>query len=112
MTRAATDRIAHVHLKDVDADLAERWRAGGFDSMRTAVDAGVWRPLGAGDARVDEAIALLVAADYDGWYVLERDASLDANAAGDDDVRVADAVREREWVEQQLATRAQVGVSE
>lgn len=111
LTRAASNRIAHVHLKDVDAALAERWREGGFASMRDAVDAGVWRALGSGDARVADSIVLLGAAGYDGWYVLERDASLDTAVAGNSAARVADAVREREWAEQQLA-RVHAGVSE
>ncbi|WP_322748581.1 MULTISPECIES: sugar phosphate isomerase/epimerase, partial [unclassified Frankia] len=48
LAREATGRIAHTHLKDVDAALAARVRSG--DSTYTAaVAAGMYRPLGQGD---------------------------------------------------------------
>ncbi|MEV0423720.1 TIM barrel protein, partial [Streptosporangium canum] len=50
VTRAA-GRVAHVHLKDVDAALAERVRAGEL-SYTEAVKAGIYRPLGRGDVDV------------------------------------------------------------
>jgi inosose dehydratase len=80
LARAAADRIAHVHLKDVRADLAGRVRAGEL-TYTDAVRAGVYRPLGAGDAGIAGIVAALDAAGYAGWYVLEQDTILDAEPA-------------------------------
>ncbi len=75
LARDATDRIAHVHLKDVDAGMAERVRAGAA-GYGEAVRAGMYRPLGAGDVDVAAIVATLAAAGYPGWYVLEQDTVL------------------------------------
>ncbi|MEV4251482.1 TIM barrel protein [Streptosporangium canum] len=74
VTRAA-GRVAHVHLKDVDAALAERVR-GGELSYTEAVKAGIYRPLGRGDVDVPGIVAGLGAAGYAGWYVMEQDVVL------------------------------------
>ncbi|NUT34228.1 MAG: TIM barrel protein [Hamadaea sp.] len=73
----AADRIAHTHLKDVDAALADRVRAGDI-GYRDAVATGMYRPLGDGDAGIAEVLAALSAAGYAGWYVMEQDAVLTA----------------------------------
>lgn len=75
--RKAADRIAHAHLKDVDAALAARVREGGI-GYRDAVAAGMYRPLGDGDAGIADVLAALSAAGYAGWYVMEQDAVLAA----------------------------------
>lgn len=75
LARAAADRIAHVHLKDVDAALAGRVRAGEV-TYTQAVRDGIYRPLGAGDVDIAGIVAALEAAAYDGWYVLEQDTVL------------------------------------
>jgi inosose dehydratase len=77
LARSAADRIGHVHLKDVDAALAGRVRAGEL-SYTEAVRRGVYRPLGAGDVDVAGIVAALDATGYDGWYVLEQDMILSA----------------------------------
>lgn len=77
LARTAGDRIAHVHLKDVDAELAERVRSGAT-AYTDAVRAGLFRPLGAGDVAIRALIEALTSAAYDGWYVLEQDVMLDA----------------------------------
>ncbi|HEX4701296.1 MAG TPA: sugar phosphate isomerase/epimerase [Pseudonocardiaceae bacterium] len=69
------DRIAHTHLKDVDAAMAARVRAGEI-AYSAAVAAGMYRPLGHGDANIAAIITTLEAAGYTGWYVLEQDAVL------------------------------------
>lgn len=74
----APGRIAHAHLKDVDAGLAERVRSGGL-GYADAVAAGLYRPLGAGDVDVAGAVRALEGAGYRGWYVLEQDAVLGAD---------------------------------
>jgi inosose dehydratase len=75
IARAHADRVAHVHLKDVDAALAKRVRAGEIGFFES-VQAGLFRPLGAGDARIDEVVSALERAGYAGWYVLEQDTTL------------------------------------
>jgi inosose dehydratase len=82
LAREAADRVAHVHLKDVDAAWAERVR-GGAVSYTEAVAAGMYRPLGQGDVDVAGLVAALRAARYGGWFVLEQDAVLSAEPAGD-----------------------------
>jgi inosose dehydratase len=76
MTRAAGLRIAHVHLKDVDASLAARVRAGEL-GYRDAVRRGMYRPLGEGDLDVLAVLELLAGLRYDGWLVLEQDVVLE-----------------------------------
>jgi inosose dehydratase len=71
------DRIAHTHLKDVDADAAARVRAGDIAYSR-AVAQGMYRPLGQGHANIEAIIRALEAAGYPGWYVLEQDTVLAA----------------------------------
>jgi len=81
LARAAAGRIVHVHLKDVDATVAARVRAGVIGYAR-AVAAGLYRPLGRGDVGISGIIALLEAAGYAGWYVLEQDRVLTPDRAG------------------------------
>jgi inosose dehydratase len=68
-------RIAHAHLKDVDAGLAARVRDKSL-SLVQATQAGLFRPLGEGDARIDEVVALLDEAGYERWLVLEQDLAI------------------------------------
>jgi inosose dehydratase len=80
LTRSAAARIAHVHLKDVDATLAGGVRAGKL-TYTEAVRNGMYRPLGAGDIDIAGIVAALDAAEYAGWYVLEQDTILGAEPA-------------------------------
>jgi inosose dehydratase len=73
--REHADRIGHVHLKDVDARLAERLRAGELTLVQ-ATQAGLFRPLGEGDARIDEVVRLLGESGYERWLVLEQDIAI------------------------------------
>jgi inosose dehydratase len=75
LVRAAAARIAHVHLKDVAEPLADRLRDGKIELV-PAVQAGLFRPLGEGDAPVAATVRELEGAGYDGWYVLEQDCAL------------------------------------
>src|SRR4051812_19714146 len=68
-------RIGHVHLKDVNASLAARVR-GGELSLVQATQMGLFRPLGDGDARLDEVLALLEQTGYERWLVLEQDLAI------------------------------------
>jgi len=73
--RDHADRIGHVHLKDVNAPLAERVRSGEL-SLVAATQAGLFQPLGAGDARIDEIVRLLDLVGYERWLVLEQDLAI------------------------------------
>ncbi len=88
----AADRIAHVHLKDVDAAAAARVATGEV-TYTDAVGSGMYRPLGAGDIDLASIVGTLTAAGYDGWWVLEQDTVLAAEpppgAGPIDDVRVS-----------------------
>jgi inosose dehydratase len=75
IARDHADRIAHVHLKDVDAGSAGRVRAGAM-GYTEAVRAGLYRPLGQGDVDVEGIVTALSAAGYQGWYVIEQDTVL------------------------------------
>jgi inosose dehydratase len=81
VARAAGARVRHVHLKDVDGDLAEQVRASaiGYDD---AVRRGLYVPLGRGAARIGDVVALLGSSGYRGWYVLEQDVMLDQAPGG------------------------------
>ncbi|MFD8534073.1 TIM barrel protein [Streptosporangium canum] len=81
LVREVPERIAHVHLKDVDAALAERVRAGEL-SYTEAVKAGIYHPLGRGDVDVPGIVAGLGAAGYAGWYVMEQDVVLGSEPPG------------------------------
>jgi inosose dehydratase len=73
--RANGDRIVHAHLKDVDAGVASRLRDGELGLVQ-ATQAGMFRPLGQGDARIDEVLDLLQTAGYERWLVLEQDTAI------------------------------------
>jgi inosose dehydratase len=72
---AGRARIVHAHLKDVDAAVAERLRAGEL-TLVTATQAGLFRPLGEGDARIDEVVEQLQGRGYERWLVLEQDTAI------------------------------------
>jgi len=76
LARAHADRIGHVHLKDVDAHLADRVRRGELTYL-AAVRSGLYRPLGDGDVPIGDIVSTLEFAGYLGWYVLEQDTALE-----------------------------------
>ena len=69
------DRVVHVHLKDVDRAVAARYRAGELTLMG-ATQAGLFRPLGRGDASIAEVLDELDAHGYERWLVLEQDSAI------------------------------------
>lgn len=77
------DRIRHAHLKDVRVDLAQRVQQGAA-TYTEAVAAGMYVPLGAGDARIEHVVSTLRENGYSGWFVLEQDTILTDEAAADD----------------------------
>ena len=68
-------RIAHVHLKDVDAAIAERYRDDEL-TLVEATQAGLFRPLGQGDSGIAEVVELLEGSGYERWLVLEQDTAI------------------------------------
>jgi inosose dehydratase len=68
----AGERVTHVHLKDVDRDLAGRVAAREL-SFKDGARLGAFRPLGEGDVDVAGVLGRLESAGYGGWYVLEQD---------------------------------------
>lgn len=78
ITVANTDRIEHVHLKDVDSDIAASFLAKEI-TFSDAVAAGLFCVLGSGSVDIASMIKALDAAGYDGWYVLEQDVKLTAD---------------------------------
>ena len=86
LTRQMPDRIAHAHLKDVDAALAARVRAGEL-TYTEAVRKGIYTPLGAGDVDIAGIVTALRANGFDGWFVMEQDTILDSEPVDEGPVR-------------------------
>ncbi|WP_433277851.1 sugar phosphate isomerase/epimerase family protein [Pseudonocardia xinjiangensis] len=82
LTRQAPHRIAHTHLKDVDARLARQVQSG-RRSYTEAVREGMYRPLGQGDVDFEAIVGRLRGHGYDGWYVLEQDTILTEEPRGE-----------------------------
>jgi inosose dehydratase len=68
-------RVAHVHLKDVRADLAAGV-ASNEVNLIDAVRCGLFQPLGQGTAPIAATVEQLEIDQYRGWYVLEQDTDL------------------------------------
>jgi inosose dehydratase len=80
VARAAGRRVRHVHLKDADAALSAAVRERRL-SYAAAVQQGLYRPLGDGDAGISQVLTELRSIGYDGWYVLEQDVALKDDTA-------------------------------
>lgn len=101
ITLAHPERVGHVHLKDVDAAMAQRVLDGEI-SFSDAVRDGLWTVLGRGSVDVTAMISALESAGYRGWYVLEQDLMLtDGEPEGEGPV--ADVRRCLAYVEGALA---------
>lgn len=74
------ERIAHVHLKDVDLAWARKVQDGAA-GYTEAVAAGMYVALGRGDVDIAAIVRSLEGAGYDGWYVLEQDTVLAGDPA-------------------------------
>lgn len=94
------DRVAHVHMKDVSFEIADRVKAGEID-YREGVRQGMYQALGAGDARVREVVQALKGANYSGWYVLEQDYVVENDA--DADRALDDARRSVAFIKEETA---------
>ncbi|HWQ23444.1 MAG TPA: TIM barrel protein [Gaiellaceae bacterium] len=97
LARATAERVAHVHVKDVDETIAERLRRGAT-TLVEAVQAGLFRPLGEGDAPVADTVHTLERQGYRGWYVLEQDCALPSVDLPDGAGPVEDVRRSIEFI--------------
>ncbi|MEY4338930.1 MAG: hypothetical protein RLZ14_780 [Actinomycetota bacterium] len=75
IAREHSDRVGLVHIKDVNAAVAARMRAGEFDLM-AATAAGLFPAAGRGDVPLAEVLATMEQSVFHGWYVLEQDVAL------------------------------------
>ena len=82
ITAANPHRVEHVHLKDVDREVAAKFLAKEI-TFSEAVSAGLFCVLGTGSVDLTSMIEALDDAGYDGWYVLEQDVMLTAEPSGE-----------------------------
>jgi inosose dehydratase len=82
LAREVPGRIAHAHLKDVDASVAARVQAGEL-TYAEAVREGMYVPLGAGDVDIAGIVTALRSNGFDGWFVMEQDTILDGEPVGE-----------------------------
>ena len=73
----AGPRVNHVHLKDVDLDVARKLAAREL-SFKEAAQKNAFRPLGEGDVDAGGVVDRLEGSGYGGWYVLEQDSVVEA----------------------------------
>jgi inosose dehydratase len=71
LVRDYADRVASVHIKDLDLGLAARAREAGWDYRRTVL-AGLWSEPGHGNADIEGFVGALPD-DFDGWLIVEVD---------------------------------------
>jgi inosose dehydratase len=73
--RAFGSLVTHVHLKDVDASVLARLRAGEVDGFGDAVRQRIFTELGNGALDLHGVLTTLDAIDYGGWLMVEQDSS-------------------------------------
>ncbi|MGW3956245.1 sugar phosphate isomerase/epimerase family protein [Streptomyces sp. NPDC004752] len=71
LVRDYADRVASVHIKDLDLGLAVRAREAGWDYRKTVL-AGLWSEPGQGNADIEGFVGALPD-DFDGWLIVEVD---------------------------------------
>ena len=86
LTREVPGRIAHAHLKDVDAGLAARVQVGEL-TYTEAVRQGMYTPLGGGDVDIVSIVTTLRDNGFDGWFVMEQDTVLNGEPTDEGPVR-------------------------
>jgi len=75
LARQAPERIAHLHLKDVDSTIAAKVQSGRL-TYSEAVRLRMYPPLGQGDIDVAAIVGCVRAHGYHDWYTLEQDTIL------------------------------------
>jgi inosose dehydratase len=101
------ERIVHAHLKDVTAHLATRVRAQEL-TLVEATQAGMFRPLGNGDAGIDEVVGLLDSVGYERWLVLEQDTAVTGEEPPVGEGPVLDVRRSIEYLKTSAPRRERV----
>ncbi|MGW3432610.1 sugar phosphate isomerase/epimerase family protein [Streptomyces melanosporofaciens] len=71
LVRDYADRVASVHIKDLDLGLAAEAREAGWDYRKTVL-AGLWSEPGHGNADIAGFVGALPD-DFDGWLIIEVD---------------------------------------
>jgi inosose dehydratase len=66
------DRVAHVHIKDVDGNVLQRSREENW-SFAAALKGFIFAPLGEGIVGIPQVIEALRSHHYNGWLVIEQD---------------------------------------
>jgi inosose dehydratase len=67
------ERVKHVHLKDVDPEVAARMRSGAIEDFLGGLRERVFTELGSGELDLAAILAALYRFDYRGWLVVEQD---------------------------------------
>lgn len=83
------ERVALVHLKDVNVDLIDPLNRDDITLME-AVQAGIFPSLGTGGAPIAEVVRTLESSGYRGRYVIEQDAALTDGLPADGEGPVRD----------------------
>ena len=86
LAKEVPHRVAHAHLKDVDAALAARVQSGEL-TYTEAVRQGMYTPLGRGDVDIAGIVTALCSNGFDGWFVMEQDSILDSEPVDEGPVR-------------------------
>ncbi|MDH6625828.1 inosose dehydratase [Streptomyces sp. LBL] len=84
LVRDYADRVASVHIKDLDLGLAAQAREAGWDYRKTVL-AGLWSEPGHGNADIEGFVGALPD-DFDGWLIVEVDRG--ARPTPDESVRL------------------------
>lgn len=82
LVRAYADRVDIVHAKDIRKELTDKLLPGDI-TWSQGIKAGMFTPIGEGDIDFATIVALLDAAGFDGYWVLEQDIMLDEEPPAD-----------------------------
>lgn len=100
IAQLAGHRVDHVHLKDVDLEVAVRLARRELN-FKEAAQKGAFRPLGDGDMDVGAVVDRLERSGYRGWYVLEQDTVVETEPP-EGEGPVANVRKSLQFLEEQL----------
>jgi inosose dehydratase len=103
------ERIAYSHLKDVSVAAMERVKRGEISYFDSIVADELYTPLGQGDVDITAILRSMLAAGFDGWFVLEQDKVLHAEPAPGTGP-IDDARASVEWLRGALAELEAEGI--